>query len=471
MNTKFKNWENLYTFDNCGVGRKAHGEFLMSYITGEHDGFVLNLNGEWGSGKTEFLRRMRSGLIENGYPVIYIDAWESDFCGAPLLVVASELLEQLKSYFDVTGDDLDKVKEWIGRFTKSAVVGSAGYLSKKFVDDASLGISAVKELMNQDAKDYLDHIKAGYLEQISAIGNVRGELGKLTESLERNGKKLPVVVLIDELDRCRPNYAIEMLEVVKHFFTTTNFVFVVSTDTSQLQESIKSVYGYNFDSQQYLRRFFNREARLIEPDIKAFVNRYEFDIPSSLRIYPVEMDDLLPDDSIRQYLCWAAKAYNLQLRDIDQTAAKLKACLRVISNNNNIEAPQTVNVFTLIVAIIEYEKQPKIFENRSYLNPYEKWESQDFTLTEQGVDSPTNFSDFYELNIESSVKGNLWTTLGPERSIGHKGGTMTIFKENSEYIQATHNSITRVSNYVTTNGKKWLWSDYKQIVTLAFTLS
>ena len=94
---KYNEWLTKYTFDNCGVGRKQYGEFLASFIKGEKNGFVLNLNGKWGTGKTQFLRRLYTHFYHDNHPVIYIDAWESDFTNDPLLVVASELLNQLST--------------------------------------------------------------------------------------------------------------------------------------------------------------------------------------------------------------------------------------------------------------------------------------------------------------------------------------------------------------------------------------
>ncbi|TOL41491.1 hypothetical protein CGH98_24085, partial [Vibrio parahaemolyticus] len=78
-------------------------------------------------------------------------------------------------------------------------------------------------------------------------------------------------VFIDELDRCRPSYAVEMLEVIKHFFELDNVVFVVATDTEQLQHAVKAVYGQLFDAQLYLGRFFRRRFSLLELSRKQFI--------------------------------------------------------------------------------------------------------------------------------------------------------------------------------------------------------
>ena len=67
----------------------------------------------------------------------------------------------------------------------------------------------------------------------------------------------PVVVVIDELDRCRPLYAIELLEAAKHLFSVENIVFVLAINLRELGHSIKAVYGSDFDSHEYLERFID----------------------------------------------------------------------------------------------------------------------------------------------------------------------------------------------------------------------
>lgn len=126
---KYEKWHQEYTFENCKLNRAEYGEFLASYITGEHDGFVLNLNGQWGTGKTQFLRRFYSLLCSKGHPTIYIDAWESDFSDVPLSVVASELVSQLSKINEGIGDELDDIKNFLGKALKGAVIAGAGMLT------------------------------------------------------------------------------------------------------------------------------------------------------------------------------------------------------------------------------------------------------------------------------------------------------------------------------------------------------
>ena len=84
-------------------------------------------------------------------------------------------------------------------------------------------------------------------------------------------QRKPLVVFIDELDRCRPTYAIELLEVAKHLFAVDGVVFVLGVNRSELAESVKAVYGASFNAEGYLHRFFDIDIRLPSPDRKAFI--------------------------------------------------------------------------------------------------------------------------------------------------------------------------------------------------------
>jgi len=117
------------------------------------------------------------------------------------------------------GCDLKKVSRFLGKALKGATIASAGFVSKIALGEASVGTELSKSILGKSDLDFLEQIKQDHTEQIDAIKNIKSELECLAEVIQTNYKhQLPVVVLVDELDRCRPNYAIEMLEVIKHFY-------------------------------------------------------------------------------------------------------------------------------------------------------------------------------------------------------------------------------------------------------------
>ncbi|WP_105200484.1 KAP family P-loop NTPase fold protein [Pseudoalteromonas sp. T1lg10] len=481
-NCKYKDWLKNYTFDTCKLNRREYGEFLASYIAGERDGFVLNLNGAWGTGKTQFLRRLYSLLCGRGYPTIYIDAWESDFSEIPLSVVASELINQLSMINENIGGEFEKIQQFLGKALKGTIVGGTGLLTKHFLDEASVGTEAAKALFEKTDQDYLKDVMGNHVEQIEAIKNIRDQLAQLAEVLKQNfSYELPVVVLVDELDRCRPNYAIEMLEVIKHFFTTKNFVFVVATDSEQLQHSIKSVYGSDFDSMTYLKRFFDREASLSTPDLQYYIRFYpleQFANSEGLVLYPYLANyQSLEIEGLNRYLYWVALAYKLSIRDIDQLQAKLSACLRYAEEAfKSTNSKQYINIFSLMVVIVELDNRLLNINNKEP-------EKNDLLLNYQTtvfleMNRPwngkrTSFTHIRELLRHFSVKHTVKVKdhFGHEQEqqvYGHD--VQTKFRPSSALAEQVYNDISSTVECFLQekkNSKFWLWDDYIKLAQLA----
>ena len=110
-----------------------------------------------------------------------------------------------------------------------------------------------------------------YLDAKTEINLFKAELQAIAHNLSDQHNNKPLVIAIDELDRCRPSYAVELLEIAKHFFSVDGIVFVLAIDKSQLTHAIKALYGNEFDSIGYLRRFIDLDFQLPEPDRTKFM--------------------------------------------------------------------------------------------------------------------------------------------------------------------------------------------------------
>lgn len=478
VNAKYSSWKESHTFDNCKLNRKDYGHFLANYLIGEKDGFVLNLNGSWGTGKTEFLKRFYVELMERGHPTIYIDSWESDFTQDPLTVVASELLYQLEQLMDgaITDGEITKVKSAIGKALKGTLVGLAGIASAKLLNDSAIGMEAVNKLLDDSPQNITTQLAEDYQSQIKAIINTREALASLAESLQVvNGSELPVIVLIDELDRCRPTYAIEMLEVIKHFFIIKNFVFVIATDTDQLCHSITSVYGNNFDSCQYLKRFFNRKATLPIPDVLEYITakEYDFDRYANIKLYPNIFNGISCGELIKKNIALISDAYNLKIRDIDQLIDKLHSCLRSAQAISLIsKSTHYINIVALVVGLIEQDiNDPSFYERRHFNNIKSPIKNSSTDITKD-----INIKTYIDLCVESVVLlhksdidrygGNILTPCLPSR---------TYYRElrnedpSIEFLNLTEHLSNMSSAYNSnkSNIKVWLWPDIKKSIELA----
>ncbi|MFB2650871.1 KAP family P-loop NTPase fold protein [Shewanella mangrovisoli] len=470
---KYSDWQDKYTFANCLLNRGEYGRFLADYITGENDGFVLNLNGGWGSGKTEFLKRFYSLLLKRNHPVIYIDAWESDFSKDPLTVVTSELLTQLEAFkYDLDSiEEVERFKTLCGRFIKGLAVGVSAYLSKQYLGDPSIIGNAVQQVMCDKPDSLLMKLSTEHQELVTAIQQIRITLGELASKLNSCDAKLPVIVLVDELDRCRPNYAIEMLEVIKHFFKTDNFVFVVATDTDQLVHSIAAVYGAGFDAAQYLKRFFDRKACLEIPKLENYLEAKSKPIGehSHLQLFPIKpYRDI--EQSKTKIIVKLAEYYELNIRDIDQLLHKLDSCLRTIqAKGERINTAQIVCLPALIVGLIEFDKGIESFKLRR------QKQQDDFSQYKR-----TNIEVFSGLNIFDFIRFSVWSTLEKFETIEEYDGvkvkglktfsfsplnTIKIGMENRN--KWANDMVSTISAYSDNREQYWFWDDYRKVIELA----
>lgn len=249
------------------LDRMKYANYLYEICAarGEKSNLVININAEWGAGKTYFTKRLAKSISEH-HPTVYIDAWKEDFSDDPLLTVFSSIKEQLTGQSDKFTTLLNKTIENIGPLLKTASPLILEGLVKKIS-----GIDNIAELTKDLSTKLLDL----HTEKSNKVATIKKGISEWVRFIQQKdaieNKTLPIFIIIDELDRCRPNFAINLLEITKHIFNIPGVVFVISTDTEQLQHSIKVVYGNDFSASHYLSRFFDRRFLLPTPMMTAFL--------------------------------------------------------------------------------------------------------------------------------------------------------------------------------------------------------
>ncbi|EKP0306734.1 NTPase KAP [Aeromonas veronii] len=251
--------------------RARYAEFLTNYLAaeGKQRNYVLNLNAEWGAGKTWFIKRWYMELKAH-YPTVYIDAWQQDFSDDPLLTVISSIIEQLKAE---AGSH--QLSPYLSTKLASLLKATAPIVTKAlFKKISGINIDEVQEVITaDDAGKLVESLFQDTRKKTEAVQLLKHEIKQWVEAIiGKKKKQAPAFILIDELDRCRPSYAVEMLETIKHIFDIPGVVFVLATDTEQLQHAIKVIYGEGFDAQNYLGRFFQRRFTLNRKSRREFIS-------------------------------------------------------------------------------------------------------------------------------------------------------------------------------------------------------
>lgn len=249
-------------FKNDLLNREQYADILTSLIDTSKTGFTMSINATWGYGKTTFIRMWEAKLRAQGYSTVYINAWEKDYIQDPFAVVISTIWEQTQKQNSHVKDIATTVKELADIASK--------IIAYRYIGDAAL--DAFKKGISNDVK--CNFVLDDYIEHTKRIEDFKKQLHEYVKQLqEQEGSKDKLVIFVDELDRCRPTYAIEMLERIKHLFSIENIVFVLSVDQSVLHESIKGFYGSsNISAENYLRRFVDIEYCLPEPSIDKYID-------------------------------------------------------------------------------------------------------------------------------------------------------------------------------------------------------
>lgn len=310
--------ENIFSKDK--LSRKKEVEILSKIIRNAVGPYVISIDAPWGTGKTYFTKMLQENL-NSDVQTIYINAWESDYNTDPSVSIISELKAV------VSQDEIEKITNKLFKFSK-IVVPSAIKVASYGLIDAEKIAEAVSDIGESLIMKKID----AYQEEKKAIGELRDSL-KESASEAKGGK---IVVFVDELDRCRPSYAIDFLERVKHFFEVEGFIFVLSIDESQLIESIKVNYGQQFQSEKYLRRFIDFKFPL-KPNIDI-----DFIIDGFSRI---GLDKYFLDSSrlgsslledVQQMIKYLTNLSGLTARDVNQIISKINVRLLSYDESSGI---------------------------------------------------------------------------------------------------------------------------------------
>ena len=250
-----------FTNQNDIFERKDYGTGLINLMTVSSDPLVIALDEQFGNGKTTFLKMLAGELREKNHPVIFFDAFEHDYVDDPFLALAGVILSELDNLKPSKKKKEEFKKKLFhlgkaigGASLKAGVkVATIGVLHGTVNDDIAAAFAdASGEATDKAIKTVLEE-QSKHQDIILAFRNALEELPMLVN--DGKGDK-PLIIIIDELDRCKPLFALQLLERIKHFFSVTNVHFLLGVNLDQLRNSVNMAYG-NIDANIYLQKFIN----------------------------------------------------------------------------------------------------------------------------------------------------------------------------------------------------------------------
>ncbi len=249
--------EDLIFEDRDEFDRKPIAEKIIKLLQAEIDISPMVIDGNWGTGKTEFCYKLINLFKKEGtHNVIYIDAFKADHIDDPLLSIIAEIIK-INQDENKQKKIIKKIAPIIGYGTKVLGKSIVYHLLKQDIN--SIIIEGYDETIQKIADKAID-VGVGVMlkEYIEAEKNLKA-LQKVLKEITQNN---PIVIFIDELDRCRPDFAIKILEVIKHTFNIDNLQFVLVTNMEQLKASVNHCYGNGVNAQNYLNKFLKFRIEL-----------------------------------------------------------------------------------------------------------------------------------------------------------------------------------------------------------------
>lgn len=322
--------------------------------TNEYDNVenVLLVQGGYGTGKTFFAKKLNDCLLGEGVDSVYFSAWEKDYVNQPFVVISRVILKEIfknknivKNAEKFISDKFKKIMNYI--------------ISKDF--NIKLGTGPLEVDTNISLQEIINAIK----DQKDPIAEFKDDLSTLINKLKN--KKL--VLIVDELDRCRPDYAMKVLEIIKHFFDIDGLIVIVLSNIKALNNSVKSLYNFenNNNEESYLTKFFVDKV-ILNP-----INYEKFIVDTLSQKLKINKKNLQEENTVfnslyilKNSLVNLSKQNNITCRELNLIIKKVCEFYKIRKNNKYNDWQYIVDILFNTANHIIINKERLYTDNSSF---------------------------------------------------------------------------------------------------------
>jgi hypothetical protein len=310
-------------FENDSLGRQRYADSLCRLVIQIAEASASSLPGSrvlavdapWGSGKTWIAQQLPGYFVQDRGigRCVYINAFEFDYHHDPFVVLASAVIDASKD----AGTDRTNLKSAAAAVVKSLlpVAGKAALRvgSKALGLDGSDLAEVAAEAIGDGSEAAIERLLSTYTSSQKSVRAFREQLEKLAKASSG-----PLVVIIDELDRCRPSFALETLERVKHLFDVPGVVFLLFIHSDALHSAIRQTYGDGIDPAAYLRKFISMSlgmprTKSSRPDLSDEIELLTSFVHATS---PTQGQNVRALEMLKESACRLAPAFGSNLRDV-----------------------------------------------------------------------------------------------------------------------------------------------------------
>lgn len=444
--------ENIFsTFVNDSVGRNNDLLYFINILDSIDESFSIALDSYWGTGKTFFVKQVKMILdayndnsydhldktqrnkvkeewkklsknsteeLQSGFHIpIYYDAWKNDNDNDPIISLVFQMLKTTNAYIPQE-NQLKELAELASIIIDKALQINPFEIIKAIKADNPFSEISKTKSLKESIEEFIDDL------------------------IPEHGERL--LIIIDELDRCNPKFAVTLLERIKHYFDNDRVTFVFSLNLIELDNTIRCFYGNEFNASRYLDRFFDLTIALPKPDMKRFYESIEY--YSTLSVHDRILQEVI-------------KKYNMPLRECSKYLSICKAMnINLNKLNNDYYSPETNTrriVFDFIVPVV----LGTMIQNTYLYNRF--IQENDCSLFGYYLDDETIESNKYTIGA-LFTKDELSNNLLSELSIKNKDEIITRLKKLCEKLRSGEGSAMCYDCYITNSDRRL----FKQSITL-----
>lgn len=347
------------------LNRRETGKRLSELLERVEQPVVIALDGQWGSGKTYFLKRWVGAHTLQNHGVattIYFDAFANDYFDDPLIGLTAALGERLP---EEKPAPWQQVKNLATRLSRPGLRIGLAAATAGATEVADPILDAAIRKGSEQAERAADDIWKQEVGRQAAMDRFRDALDELT------GESGRLILVVDELDRCRPDYALAMLEVIKHFFEVPNVHFVLGVNMEALGHIVRARYGGEVKANDYLKRFISLTMELPE------YTDSNMKKPAPIEYFRNRAEVMCLTDFIKEGMAFQLGlvlcVQDVSLRDIE----KLLTRLAILPRRSEIETSGSEMLMIVLSLVLMQTIRPDLFK-RALGEQVEMREIEDF---------------------------------------------------------------------------------------------
>jgi hypothetical protein len=341
-------------FQHDLFGREDFANRLSNLIERLDEGLVMSINASWGEGKTTFVKMWASHLRHKKVKCIYLDAFAQDYIDDAFMMISSEISSSIEAEFEEGKDPTKRLEDFKKKASRVGLtlLSLGTNIALKVATSDLIGSEDLKRLKDSSLQSEPALISAAFENRLSnhrddveAIESFVTELESLAGEI-KNETTFPLIFIIDELDRCKPTFALDVIEKIKHFFSTKNIVFVLVMNTEQLQSSVRRLYGEAINASAYLQKFINLECQLPKNEDRTASDHNKY-CDHLYKAHDLKITD--DEDTLQYSMQILSEALDLSLRDLEKCYSALT--LYYASVTENAYSNSLVTAFLVILKI------------------------------------------------------------------------------------------------------------------------